>query len=88
MTALTANLTATIVFGIVEGRRSYIDTLIYSGIDSVSSELRRNILGYPLMKQGDPYESDVDPRDWRRRHIYAGGDQHVADVGHSHDADR
>jgi len=55
----TANRTAAIVFGIVEGRRSYIDTLIYSGIDSVSSELRRNIIGYPLMKQGDPYESDV-----------------------------
>jgi outer membrane protein insertion porin family len=59
----TADRTVAIRFDVAEGPRSYIDTLIYSGIDSVASELKGKIWGYSLIKQGDPYESDVVSRE-------------------------
>jgi outer membrane protein insertion porin family len=62
-TADTARRKVDIRFDIVEGSRSFIDTLIYQGIDSVSRELQSKIFGDALVKKGDPYEADVVSRE-------------------------
>ncbi len=59
----TAQRTVSIRFDIIEGPRSFIDTLIYGGIDSLSGELKSRIFGGALFKQGDPYEADVVSRE-------------------------
>jgi len=46
-------------FLIVEGPRSYIDSLVYEGLDSIPAELRQKLIGNPLVKKGDPYQSDL-----------------------------
>lgn len=46
-------------FDIAEGPRSLIDTLIYTGIDSLAGELKAKIYGHAMVHQGDPYEADV-----------------------------
>jgi outer membrane protein insertion porin family len=53
-------------FDIVEGRRSYIDSLAYIGIDSLEYELKAKIYAYALVKKGDPYESDLVSREIAR----------------------
>jgi outer membrane protein insertion porin family len=59
----TVDHTVAIRFDITEGRRSYIDTLFYAGIDSLAYELKAKIWGHALIRQGDPYESDVVSRE-------------------------
>jgi len=46
-------------FLIDEGPRSYVDSILYEGLDSVSAGLAPRFFGNPMVKKGDPYQSDV-----------------------------
>jgi outer membrane protein insertion porin family len=46
-------------FLITEGPRSMVDSIVYEGLDSVSADLAQKFFGNPMVKRGDPYQSDV-----------------------------
>ncbi len=46
-------------FLIREGKRSFVDTVSYAGLDSIPRDLRSKILAEPLAKKGIPYETAV-----------------------------
>ncbi len=44
-----------LLFRIQEGRRSFIDTLKYLGLDNLPGDLKSEIFGHRLIETGDPY---------------------------------
>jgi outer membrane protein insertion porin family len=45
-----------LVFTVREGKRSYIDSVVYRGLDSLPPDVRGIILRDPLVRKGMPYE--------------------------------
>lgn len=55
-----------ITFRITEGKRSYIDTVIYRGIENLPPEPVNEILGNSLLKPGDPFQTEMVDQELRR----------------------
>jgi outer membrane protein assembly factor BamA len=50
---------ADVFFLIQEGKRSFVETVTYAGLDSIPADLKAKILAEPLLKPGMPYETSV-----------------------------
>ncbi|MCX7984760.1 MAG: BamA/TamA family outer membrane protein [Bacteroidetes bacterium] len=62
----TDEMTVTITYKINEGKRSYIDTLIYRGLDKLPSDVHSAIFKDPIVKVGDPYDLEQLENELRR----------------------
>lgn len=50
---------AEVYFLIEEGRRSFIDSIAYAGLDSIPADLKFRILEEPAIETGKPYETET-----------------------------
>ncbi len=55
-----------LAFRIAEGRRSFIDTLRFQGLENLPSVLQEEITGNHLVRTGDPYVSEQVEGEFRR----------------------
>ncbi|MBI1804465.1 MAG: BamA/TamA family outer membrane protein [Ignavibacteria bacterium] len=62
----TSHHQVTILFEIVENKRSFVDSVLYRGLDTLSSDLKAKLLEEPLIRTGMPYERAKAPDEIKR----------------------